>query len=371
MADEVADHGFQAHLHWLALGDGHHVHAEGDLQVGILVQVVQHLLGIRVLLQLDDGAHAVAVGLVADVVDAAQLGFLFLGELKDLFQHRGLVDRVGDLIDDDQLAASGAVLDLYLRADGELAAAGLVALADFLVVHQHAAGGEVRAGKVLHQLIQGDLRILDLGDDGADGFAQVVGRDIRGQADSDARCAVHQQIGEACGQHVRLFEGIVEIEAERHGVLLDVPQHQQGQGRHAGFGVSHGGGAVAVDGAEVAVAVHHRAAHGEILSHAHHRVIHGGVAVRMVLTQAVAHDTGTLAVRLVRGGAQLHHGVEDAALNGFEAVLHAGEGALQDDVLCVGDHRLVHHVLNGGLQDAGRIVLGNGTVVAGLLLRHP
>ena len=33
MADEVPQHRLQPHLHGLALGDGDHVHAEGDLQV--------------------------------------------------------------------------------------------------------------------------------------------------------------------------------------------------------------------------------------------------------------------------------------------------------------------------------------------------
>ena len=58
-----------------------------------------------------------------------------------------------------------------------------------------------------------------------------------------------------------------------------------------------------------------------------------GIAVGMVFTQAVAHDAGALAVGLVRGDAQFVHGVEDAALHGLQAVLHAGQGALQDDVL--------------------------------------
>ena len=118
----------------------------------------------------------------------------------------------------------------------------------------------------------------------------------------------------------------------------------------------------------VAVAVDHGAAHGEILRHMDQGAVDGGVSVGMVFTKAVAHDTGALAVRLVRGGAQLHHGVQDAALDRLEAVLHAGEGTLQDDVLGVGHHAVVHDVLHVDIQDAGGIVLYDRLIV--LLLRQ-
>ena len=50
--------------------DRQHVDAERLLQRRHLLQVVQDDLGDGVLLELDDDAHAVAVGLVADVGDA-------------------------------------------------------------------------------------------------------------------------------------------------------------------------------------------------------------------------------------------------------------------------------------------------------------
>ena len=104
MADEVPQHRLQPHLHGLALGDGDHVHAEGDLQVRILVEHFQHLVRVGVLFQLDDGAHSLAVGFVANVVDVLQLPLLFFRQLQNLLQHRGLVDHVGDFRDDKQLA---------------------------------------------------------------------------------------------------------------------------------------------------------------------------------------------------------------------------------------------------------------------------
>src|SRR3989304_2221219 len=68
-------------------------------------------------------------------------------------------------------------------------------------------------------------------------------------------------------------------------------------GRRAGSGRgSGGGGRVVVDRAEVALAVHQRVAHGEVLGQAHHRLIDGAVAVGVVLAQDLADDTGALLV---------------------------------------------------------------------------
>ena len=50
MLDKIADHGLQAELTRLAVGDADHVHAEGDLQIGVFIQIGQHLVGIDVAL---------------------------------------------------------------------------------------------------------------------------------------------------------------------------------------------------------------------------------------------------------------------------------------------------------------------------------
>ena len=56
------------------------------------------------------------------------------------------------------------------------------------------------------------------------------------------------------------------------------------------LGVAHGRGVIAVDVAEIALAVDQRIAHGEILRQAHHGVIDRRVAMRMVVAHDVADD---------------------------------------------------------------------------------
>ena len=76
-----------------------HDHAEGGLHRGVLVQLVQHHVGNRVALELDDDPHAVLVGLVVDAADPLEL--LLGRELGDGLDQVRLVDLVGDLGDDD------------------------------------------------------------------------------------------------------------------------------------------------------------------------------------------------------------------------------------------------------------------------------
>ena len=90
------------------LDDREHVDAERLLQRRHLPEVVQDHLRDGVLLELDDDAHALAVGLVADVGDALDL--LVADQLGDLLDQPRLVDLVRDLGGDDRLAPGLRVL---------------------------------------------------------------------------------------------------------------------------------------------------------------------------------------------------------------------------------------------------------------------
>ena len=65
----------QAELARLAVDDRQHDHAEADLKLRVLIEVVEDDFGLLAALQLEDDAHAVAVAFVADVGDAFQIFF--------------------------------------------------------------------------------------------------------------------------------------------------------------------------------------------------------------------------------------------------------------------------------------------------------
>ena len=124
------------------------------------------------------------------------------------------------------------------------------------------------------------LLFLDERDGGVEDFGEVVRRDVGGHADGDAGAAVDDEVGDARGQDGGLGGGLVVVGDEVDGVGVDVGEHLAGDAGQARLGVAHGGGWVAVDGAEVALAVDERVAEREGLREADHGVVDGGVAVR-------------------------------------------------------------------------------------------
>ena len=98
-----------------------------DLQLGVLVEVVEHHLRHLAALQLDDDPHAVAIGLVAQIGDA--LDHLLAHQVGDPLDQLRLVHLIRNLGDDDRLAVALLVgLDLGLGAHQDRAAAGHVGL---------------------------------------------------------------------------------------------------------------------------------------------------------------------------------------------------------------------------------------------------
>ena len=330
------------------LHQGQHIDGEGGLELGLCKQAVEHHLGIGVPLELDDHPHAVAVGLIPDVGDALQPLVLHL--VGHVLDEHALVDLVGDLGDDDAGAVVAELLKLGAGPDAHPAPAGGVGRPDAGAAHDDPPGGEVGALHVLHQVGQLRLRVVQHADRGIDYFPQVVGRNIGGHAHGDAGGAVDQQIGEPGGQYPGFLPALVEVRVPVHRVLLDLPQHFVGDLGHAGLGVTVGGRGIAVDGAEVAVAVHQRVAHGEILGQAHQGIVHRSVAMGVVAAQHVAHAGGRLLEGLVRGQVVLIHGVEDAPVDRLQAVPHVGQRPAHDDAHGVLDVALLHLVHQiGGL----------------------
>ena len=120
----------------------------------------------------------------------------------------------------------------------------------------------------------------------------------------------------------------------------------------ARFRVALGGRVIAVDVAEVALAVDQRVAHGEVLRQARQRVVDRLVAVRVEVAHHLADDLGALQVAARRIQPQLAHGVEDAPVHGLQAVAHVGQRAVHDGGQRIGQvalfqRRLEFHAFDG------------------------
>ncbi len=236
-----------------AVHQGQHVAAEAHLQLGVLEQLVQHHLRNGVGLQIDDDVDALAIGGVVDVADLGQL--LIAHQLAELLQQALTVHLVGDFLHHDGGAAVLLLFNLAFRADGEVAVAGLVGIQNALLAHDEAARGEVGAGHGGEQVFRRAIRVVNHEAGGVNGLAQVMGRNIGGHTDSNAVGAVDQQIREASRQNRGLLQRLVVVGLEVDGFLLQIAQEFHRRLIETRLGVTHGSGRVAVDGAEVAVAI--------------------------------------------------------------------------------------------------------------------
>ena len=325
-----------------------HDDAEGVLHLGVLVQTVQHHVGIGVAPKLDHHAGPLPVGFVPQIRDAVY--FFLLMELCDLFDQTGLVHHIRKLRHDDLALSVGKGLDIGHRPHPDLSSAGPVGLFAASGPQDQSAGGKIgRLHQRKHFL---DIRIPVLVhpviDDlhyGAYHLAQIVRRDIGGHSHRDAAGAVHQKIGIPRGQDHRLFFRFIEVRSEIHGILVDIREHLHGDLRQPGLGITHGRGAVPVLGAEVSVAVHQGITGGPFLRHIDQRPVNGAVSVGMVFTHGIADDTGAFSVRLVRTVVQLDHGVKHAPLHGLQSVSHIRKGPGCDDAHGVVDVGGFHGLL--------------------------
>src|SRR5690606_33678633 len=145
---------------------------------------------------------------------------------------------------DDVAVALVIVNDFRAGANVDAAPAGAVGLHDACATVDDGPGGKVRTGNEFHQLIDGDVFIVDQRKTGLDHFADVVGRNIGGHAHGDAGRAVDQQVGNTGGQNVGdLFLAVVVVDPI-DSFLVEIRQQLVGKLGHANFRVSHGGGAV-------------------------------------------------------------------------------------------------------------------------------
>ena len=141
-----------------------------------------------------------------------------------------------------------------------------------------------------------DVRLVDQREQRVANLAEIVRRNVGRHPDRDAVGAVDEQIRKLRRQNLGLGVRAIEVGDEIDSVLVDVGEHPLGQAGQLTFGVSIRGGRVAVDGAEISLAVDQQVAQAERLRHADERIVNRHVAVRMVPREHLADDGGAFGV---------------------------------------------------------------------------
>ena len=260
-----------------------------------------------------------------------QRQFLLLEKFGELLDEPRLGDSIGDLGDHD---GPGAAPEIFLgpaRPHPEGAAPGPVGLGDRVrAVDQDAAGGEVGALHEGEELGRGRVAVSDQVERRVAQLRRVVRRDRGRHADGDALGAIGEQVREGRRQDDGLLLLAVIGGPEIDGVLVDPVEEQAGDFRQTRLGVAVGGRPIAVDVAEIALAVDERIALREVLREAHQRVVDRLVAVGMEVAHHVADDLRAFLEGRVRVEPKQAHAVEDAPVNGLQAVAGIRQSPVHD-----------------------------------------
>ena len=329
MAQEGFDERLQVEQAGLAVDQRHHVHPEGVLHLRFFVQIVQDHFGHLAAFQLDHDAHARLVGLVADLGDAFET--LLADQLADADQQLGLVHLIRQFVDDDRLAdALLHVLEVGARPDHHAAAAGAIALADAVHAVDDPGGREVRRLDDVDDLVERGLGFVEDAQARVDDVRKIVRRNVGRHSDGDAGRTIDEEVRELRREDERFFFLAVVVRAEIDGFLVDVGEQFGGDAFEAALGVPHGRRVVAVDRAEIALAVDQRVAEAEVLGHPDQGVVDGIVTVRVVLAHDVTDDTGALHVRAIPLDVRLVHREQDPAMDRLQPVPHIGQCPAHD-----------------------------------------
>ena len=318
---ETFEHLLEIQQARLAVDQGHHIHAEGVLQLRTLVQVVEDHFRHFAALQLDHDPHPTLVGFVAQVGNAFDL--LFVDQLGDPLQQRTFVHLVGQLVDDDGLALTAIdILEMGRRAHDQATATGAIPVAHTRHAIDDAGRGEIGSRDDLDQVVDGRFRMAQQILAAIDHFVQVVRRNIRRHPDRNTRRAVDQQVGHASRQNQRLVFVTVVVRPEIDRFLVDVGEQLMADLGHADFGVTHGSRVVTVHRAEIALAVNQHITQRKTLRHAHDGVVNRGIAVRVILTDHVTDDTRRLLIGTIPVVIQLMHRKQYTPVHWLETVTH-------------------------------------------------
>ena len=354
VAHPMADERVQRQRAWHAIDQCQHVGTEGLLQLGMLVQVVEHNLRHGVALEHEhETLSGTAGGFVTHVGDALDLAVTHrFADGNDQSVRVHLIRQFGD----HEAHTALDLLGVHHRAHGDQTTAGTVGLFDALMSENRCASREVRslddADQVFEQLFAACVRVVKRPMHAFGHFAHVVRRNVGGHTHGDARRTIAQQVRESCRKHGRLLRLAIVVRQEIDGVFVDVAHHFHGERSHTAFGVTHCCGRIVSRGAEIALAVDQRVPHRPRLCHTHQRVVDREIAVRMVLTHDLADHAGALGVATVGAVSAVVHRVDHTAMHRLHAVTHVRERTVHDHGHGVCQVGIAHFLLQILLLDA-------------------
>ena len=156
-------------------------------------------------------------------------------------------------------------------------------------------------------------------------------RDVGGHADGNTASAVHQQVGETCGQNLRFFAAAVIIGLEINSVFVEIIQQRVGDLVQPCFGVPHRCWRIRVHRSKVTLTIDQWHAHRPILRHTGKRIVNRAVAMRVIVAHDIADNLCRFAIGSARDKAAFLACEQYAAVDGLKAVTYVRQGAGYND----------------------------------------
>ena len=182
----------QVHGLGLAAVDNKHIDRAGILKLGVLVELIEYVLGVRVASVLNDDSHTASARLVTKC--SQTLDLLLTVEICDTRNEHRLVYHIGDLGEDDLM-----LFLVYLGScsDVDSAAAGLICLTDTARAVDDSGGGEVGSFDKLHKLVNRALGIVNSVDRTVNNLGEVMRRNVGRHTNRDTDRSVYEKVRES------------------------------------------------------------------------------------------------------------------------------------------------------------------------------
>ena len=310
------------------LDQSNSIHAKTRLQLSHLEQLIQDHTRISVTLHIDYDTHTLTVRLIISV--AHPIKFALLDQISDTLDKLRLVHAIRNLRNDN-LIMSITSLDISLGTHDDTSAPRLISILDTLQAHDISPRREVRSLDIIHQGDTIHLRIVHESHASINHLPKIMSRNIRCHTHSDTRSPVDQEIRNTRRHHRRLSQRIVKIVSHIDSLLFQVLHHSLTHKTESRLRITHRSSPIAINRSEVALTINQSITHSPILSHTHQRAIYRAIAMRVIFTQHLTHDTRTLLVRLIVRIAQTLHTEENTPMHRLEAITHIRQGTRHDD----------------------------------------
>ena len=190
MTQEVMNQLLQIENLRLTVDQCHNVDTKHALQLSLREEVIKnHFTNIGAL-NFDNNAQTVFIRLITELGDTFKL-FLF-DQLGDALNQACLVQLVGNFGNDNGLATSLFVhFNARFCPHIDTSAASTIGLNNSRSAIDNTGSGEIRPWNIFHQLIDGNLRIVDHRQTTFDHFSEVMGRNIGRHAHSNTRGTIN------------------------------------------------------------------------------------------------------------------------------------------------------------------------------------